>query len=472
MPDRTTLAAIDLGATSGRVIVGRFSPKGGLDLTEVHRFPNAFHEFAGHAYWDFGGLFTELKKGLAEAKKLFPDLVSCGVDTWGCDHLLVNGAGRPVFPLHSYRDTRTQPILDRLRADGDDRRLYQWTGLPIINYNTCIQLAETLSAFPAVRDMASRVLFLSDYVNFLLTGKMVNEFSFASTTQMLDVNGEDWSQETLDFFGIPRAWLSTPTKAGKRLGPLQDVPGTDGLEAVLVAGHDTSSAFEAIPTEPGDFIISSGTWNLCGAIGESPILGEEAFAYGVSNERCGDGRYRPCKILIGLWVLEQTLATFDTRPKSAAEWDALITAAEERPAPDVLLDTEDRARFFNPRDMKAAIDEQIVARGGQVPRTLTDYVRLICDSLALSIAAAVKKFEALTGDRYKRMVIVGGGSKNRLLCQRTADCTRLPVISFSLEATSVGNMGYQLLGLGEVPSMTAFHNAILPELTKHTYQPA
>lgn len=465
----TTVAAIDLGATSGRVIVGVFSPTQGLQLTEVHRFPNTFHQLGAHAYWEVGGIFTEVRKGLVEAKKLFPELASCGVDVWGVDYALVNEHGRLVFPVHAYRDTRTEPLLRSIREEGLESRYYEWTGLPTINYNTVLQLAETVRACPAILQMARHCLWLPDYFNYLLSGTMVNEFSIASTAMVLDVNSETYHEEMLQSMGLPRAWFRGPDKAGRRLGPVRGIDSLETVEVVLVPGHDTSCAFEAIPRTGRSLIVSSGTWLLVGAIMEKPAIGPQARQMGISNERCGDGSYRPLKTLMGLWLMEQVLQSFAERPRSDAEWSALIQAAEDQPVPPVLLDTEDRDRLFHPRNMKAAIDEQLRQHGAEPPATLAGYVRLICDSLAHTVALSGRRFEAITGQSFDSIVIVGGGSKNRLLCQKLASYSGVPVYSYQLEATSVGNMAYQLVALGAVSHLAEFQQAILGGLSRKEY---
>lgn len=468
---RTTVAAIDLGATSGRVIVGVFTPSAGLQLTEVHRFPNGFSQLGSHCYWDVGGLYAEVAKGLTEARKLFPELASCGIDVWGVDYALVNEQGRLVAPVHAYRDPRTNPIAEAIAASPDATHLYEWTGLPPVNYNTGIQLKEHLTAFPQLASMASRCLWLPDYFNYLLSGTMVNEFSIASTSMLLDAKSERFSADALKYFGIPAHWFQGPAKAGQKLGKVKGIAGLDSVEVVLVPGHDTSCAYEAIPRTGKDLIISSGTWVLAGAMLDRPMLGEQAFSMGISNERCGNGGYRPLKILIGLWLLEQVMKDFSERPKNEAEWSALIQAAEDQPAPTVLLDTEDRARLFNPASMRGAIDDQLRAKGALPPATLAGYVRLICDSLGRTVANTAKSFQSICGETFENIVIVGGGAKNRLLCQRMADAARIPVFSYNLEATSVGNMGYQLKALGAVASMEEFHQCILGGLNKKVYTP-
>lgn len=468
---KTTVAAVDLGATSGRVIVGLYS-QDGLEMTEVHRFPNSFRHLGNHDYWDVGMLFAEVKQGLLKARKLFPDLRSIGIDTWGCDFALVDRTGRLVFPVHAYRDSRCEGILAEMQSSGMDRQMHALTGLPAINYNSGLQMRETVGAFPALMEMADRALFLPEYFNFLLSGVMANEISIASTTQLLEVEGEGFSKPAMEYFGVPPHWLQGPMKAGSVLGPVQGVEGLEGVSVVLVPGHDTSCAFEAIPRSGEDLFVSSGTWLLVGARTPKPLLGEEAFLASISNERCGDGAYRPCRILIGLWLLEQILPAFEERPTNEAEWAALIQAAEEMPEPPTLLKTEDRARLFNPVSMKEAIDAQIRERGAQPPASLPGYVRLICESLAASVASAASQFEALGKVRFDNLVIVGGGSKNRLLCQALADRVGVRVTAYNLEATSVGNMGYQLKALGVIPDLAHFHRTLLSGLQGQSYRPS
>ncbi len=466
---RTHCAAIDLGATSGRVIVGSYDDDG-LELTEIRRFPNAFHTLGKHAYWDLGGFYSEVKAGLAEAKRLFPDLASCGVDTWGVDYVMLDRNGRLAFPTHAYRDQRTEPLLKKIKSTGQDRALYDWTGIPAINYNTGLQLAETVTAFPHLKEVVDRVLFLPDYFNYLLCGAMANEVSIASTGQLLDLKGVAFSSEALEYFGIPQSWFEGPTKAGRRLGKIKDIPELDGVEVILAPGHDTSCAFEAIPQTGKSMLISAGTWLLTGGLTEKPATGDEAYTLGVSNERDGLGGFRPNKILLGLWLLEQTLPSFDKRPESAAEWSSLIEAAEEESPAEVCIDTTDQT-LFNPANMRAAIDANLKRQKAKPPETLPGYTRLICDSLGRSVAATAEKFARMTGTEFDSISIVGGGSKNRLLCQRIADFSGWPVSSYSLEGTAVGNIGYQLLGLGRVPSLEVFRQTIARKLNSQTYQP-
>jgi rhamnulokinase len=475
MPASVHAAAIDLGATSGRVILGTWA-RNRLALREVHRFPNAFRSLGVHDYWDVGGLWQEVQTGLRHAVSALPRgarLASVGVDTWGVDYALVNDAGRLVFPVHAYRDARTQPGLQRLaRTRAALDRLYAATGVPNVFYNSSLQLAETVATCPAIEDLATRCLFLPDYFNFLLSGRMENELTIASTSQLLDVHSTGWSRAALDYFRIPPQWFSPPVLAGTRLGKVRGIPALAGTQVIAVPGHDTACAYDAMPAAPdgSDLFLSSGTWSLVGFESGTPVLGPEALAARISNERIGDGRYRPLTNVIGLWLLEGTLKDFASRPTNDREWAALITAAEKLPAPARLLDVTDPA-FANPPSMRAAIDKQWKKSRVTPPRDLAGYVRLICDSLGRGHADAMRNFERMTGRRFKRILIVGGGSKNRLLCQATADAAGVPVVSFALEGTAVGNLASQLIALGAVKDLATFRRHLGAGLKQTVYEP-
>jgi rhamnulokinase len=465
-------AAIDLGATSGRVIVGSWS-RNRLKLTEVHRFPNAFQSIGEHDYWNMPELWSHVQEGLRRAASEFPTLSSVGVDTWGVDYVLLNDSGRLVFPTHAYRDARTKPGWSQL---ADTRaaltRIYAATGVPNVFYNTSLQLAETVAHCPAIEDLATRCLLLPDYFNYLLSGRMENELSIASTTQLLDVHSQEWSRSTFDYYRIPAQWFSVPIPSGTKLGRVRNFPALEKTQVVAVPGHDTAAAFDAMPADPagGDLYISSGTWSLVGFESEQPVLGAEALATRISNERTGDGRYRPLINVAGLWLLEQILKQFAATFSTASQWAGLIRAAEKLPPPRVLLDVHDPA-LINPPSMRVAIDAQLKRNGVRPPTQLSGYARLIYASVARGHADAKDSFERLAGRKFSRVLMVGGGSKNRLLCQTTADYTGVPVVSFSLEGAAVGNIASQLIALGAVKNLAVFREHLAHGLVRKIYQP-
>ncbi len=475
MPSTLYSAAIDLGATSGRVILGAWA-KNRLTLTEVHRFPNVFRSLGAHDYWEIGTLWHEVQTGLRKAAVALPrgaKLASVGVDTWGVDYVLVNDAGRLVFPVHAYRDARTQPGLRHLaHTRAALERIYAATGIPNVFYNSSLQLEEVIANCPAVADLATRCLFLPDYFNYLLSGRMENELTVASTSQLLDVHSTDWSRLTLDHFHLPPQWFSPPILAGTKLGRVRDLPELAGTQVIAVPGHDTACAYDAMPASPDgtDLFLSSGTWSLVGFESDTPLLGAEALAARIANERIGDGRYRPLTNVIGLWMLEGIMKDFSTRPEGDRAWAALIAAAEKLSAPAKLLDMTDPA-FANPPSMKAAIDAQLKKAKSPAPKNLAAYTRLICESLGQGHAGAMRAFERMAGRKFQRILMVGGGSKNRLLCQATADAAGIPVVSFKLEGTAVGNLARQLIALGAVKDLATFRTHLGATLQQKTYTP-
>ena len=306
---------------------------------------------------------------------------------------------------------------------------------------------------------------------------MANELTIASTSQLIDVHSTDWSRAALDYFRIPAQWFSKPVLAGTKLGKLrsgvrEESAALQDTRVIAVPGHDTACAYDAMPASPdgNDLYISSGTWSLVGFESAQPVLGAEALAARISNERIGDGRYRPLTNVIGLWLLEGTLKDFASRPTSDREWAALITAAEKLPAPATLLDVADPA-FANPTSMKAAIDAQLKRRKIRAPKNIAGYARLICDSLGRGHADAMRAFERMTGKKFQRILIVGGGSKNRLLCQATADAAGVPVVSFALEGTAVGNLASQLIAIGAVKDLATFRAHLGANLKQTVYAP-
>lgn len=481
MPRTIYSAALDFGATSGRVILGSWAANR-LTLTEVHRFPNSFRTLNGHDYWEIGTLWHEALTGLRKAVAALPKgakLASIGVDFWGVDFALVDDAGRLVFPVHAYRDPRSQAGLKRLantRAALD--RIYAATGIPNVFYNSSLHLEETVAHCPAITDLATRCLFLPDYFNYLLSGRMENELTISSTSQLLDVHSTDWSQEALKYFRLPSQWFSKPILSGTKLGKVKkDIaagsPALAETQVIAVPGHDTACAYDAMPAAPDgtDLFLSSGTWSLVGFESDTPVLGAEALAARISNERIGDGRYHPLTNVIGLWLLEGTMKDFSSRPETDKAWAALITAAEKLPPPAGLLDVTDPA-FSNPASMKAAIDAQLKKRKLKAPANLAGYMRLICDSLGRGHADAMRNFERLAGRKFNRILMVGGGSKNRLLCQATANEAGVPVISFALEGTAVGNLARQLIALKAVKDLPTFRRHLGANLRQTVYKPA
>ncbi len=468
-------AAVDLGATSGRVILGSWA-NGSLTTQEVHRFPNEVRALNGHAYWDIPGLWQQVQQGLVHAAGSIPaggKLASVGVDTWGVDHVLTDATGNPVYPFFAYRDDRTQQLLADLQAHpGQLRRIYRATGIPAVFYNTSLQLAAAVAAHPGLKRTAARCLFLPDYFNFLLSGKMSNGQSIAGTAQLLDISRGGWSAATLRHFKIPPSWLGAPTRTGKNLGPVKGIAALKGTRVIAVPGHDTTCAYDAIPAaaDGSDILLSSGTWSIVGMESDRALLSDEALAARIANDQTGRGEIRPLANVTGLWLMEQTLREFAARPTTTGQWNKLVSAAARLPAPSRLLDVNDPA-FGNPPSMRAAINAQLKRHRVKPPQELVEYVRLICDSLGQGHADVVARLARLSGCTFKRIIMVGGGAKNKLLCQATANATALPLMACEVEGSAVGNIANQLIALRVVKNLATFRQLLLPQLKTRTFKP-
>lgn len=443
-----------MGATSGRVFLVRWDGSR-LDLTETHRFSHGFEKLGNHYYWQPGSLFREIVQGLQAARREVKSLASCGVDFWGVDCALVLEDGRLAHPIYSYRDERTRPILPEPNSE-QARHMYEHTGIPVVVYNTTFQLMETLQAMPSLREAVKRCLWLPDYVNYLLSGSMLNEVSIASTSQLLALDGCTFANGLMDELGIPESWFYGPATAGKRLGNITGERGLSGLAVSLVPGHDTSCAFEGAPgVTDDDFIVSTGTWCLAGCFSDKPFPVDKGLSQGISHERCGNGAFRPTKILLGLWLVEKLLESFQAKPSSAEEWMQLDEAVAKIPRPDYVLDTTDEA-LFNPKDMQVAVDKQLADFGYDKPQTLPGYLKLAAESIAQSIAESMNNFESSLGKSFKRIVIIGGGAKNTNLCRAISERSGRQVCAIPTEAAIIGNAAYQLKAMDVIDSVDNF----------------
>lgn len=453
-----SVAAVDMGATSGRVFVAKWNGER-LDMSESHRFRHSFARLGTHCYWEMGGLYREITDGLRKARESCPELASCGVDFWGVDHVLMLKDDRLAHPVYSYRDERTRSLVPA-KDSAEARRLYERTGIPPVIYNSSIQLKETLSAMPSLRDSVERCLFLPDYVNYLLSGQKCNEVSIASTAQLLSIDDGSFDADTLEHLGVPGRWFDGPSTCGQILGTIEGERGLEGLKVSLVPGHDTSCAFEGAPgAAEGDFIVSTGTWVLAGAFSDKPFPADVGLEKGISHERCGDGGLRPTRILLGLWMVEKLFDSFGLRPKSQMDWSHLLVEVEKEPVPQEVLDTQDSS-LFNPEDMRAAIDAQLKKRGLPLPGRLPAYLRLVYESIAESVASALKEFESALGQSYPRIVLIGGGAKNELFCRSLHERSGCPVYAYPTEAAVIGNAAYQLKALGEIDSVAEFRKGL------------
>lgn len=480
MFDRATIA-FDLGAESGRAMLGRLDADH-FTLTEVHRFANRTLALPSGLHWDLTGLWAHLLEGLGKARAaadaMKVELVSVGVDTWGVDFGLVGESGQLLSLPMAYRDARNAPAMDRTLQRIDRQRLYGMTGLQPLAFNSLFQLVAQQQAEPASVDAARRMLTMPDLLHFFLSGERVNEATIASTTAMIDPATGRPHTDLLGELGLPTHLLHDPQPAGTAIGSLREEvareTGMSRLRVVLPGSHDTASAVAAVPVSQEDAAsgrwayLSSGTWSLLGAELAEPVLTVEALEAGFTNERgvggTEGGGVRFLKNIAGLWLVQQVRADAAKRGEGR-DYAELIRLAEEAPPLRTLIDP-DHPPFASPGEMLAKIDAYADVTGQPRPDSLGAYVRCCLESLALTYRRTLRSLERVTGRHFDRLYLVGGGGRNALLNQMTADATGLQVIVGPYEATAAGNALTQAMGLGWLTDL-----AQLRQIVRHSFDP-
>ncbi|MEZ2390366.1 rhamnulokinase family protein [bacterium RCC_150] len=443
-------AAVDIGASSGRVMLGRFSAAKGASLETVHRFPNGVVELDGGLRWDFDGLCAEVLKGLAAAAETAAAsgerIVSIGIDTWAVDYGLVDASGKLQAQPYSYRDERSRIAVERVhRAIGPDR-LYATTGLQFLQFNTIYQLATE----PVLEGL--QALLIPDLIAFKLTGQRRTEATNASTTGLFDATTGEWATGLFKPLGLPSNLFPSLVQPGETVGTLlPEIAARIGLTpdtaVVAVGSHDTASAVAAVPASNDDFAyISSGTWSLVGVELHGPVLSEESRLANFTNERGVDGTIRYLRNVGGLWLLSECLRGWAVEG-SKQELSALLEAAAALPAGGPQINVDDPT-FIAPDNMPERTRAAVRATGEILPDRPAVVVRCILDSLAAGYARALDTAEQLSGKQTSVVHIVGGGSQNQLLCQLTADASGKRVVAGPVEATALGNVLVQARAAG------------------------
>lgn len=463
--------AIDLGAESGRVIAGTFDSER-LVLRVVHRFANIPVEQADGAHSNLPALFDEIKVGITKAAQQFGgDLVSVGVDSWGVDYGLLNGRGQLMGLPFQYRDARTDGIHDSVVERVGRDFLYEQAGVQLMPMDTLYQL---LAEPPERLADASSLLFIPDIINYWLTGVQVTERSFASTSQFYDPRKKDWAYPLLDALQLPHHMLQEIQDAGTILGPLLEEvaveTGAHGVDVVLPGTHDTASAVAAVPAGEGMWaFLSSGTWSLLGIETPEPIMNEKARAFELGNEIGVCGTVRPLKNIAGLWLLQQCRATWESQGSlySYAELAELANASR----PFVAVINPDNPSFVPPGDMPSRIAAFCEQTGQTPPSTKGEMVRTVLESLAFSYRMVLEAIEDIVGYDIGTLHIVGGGGRNHLLNQFTANAISHPVIVGPVEATAAGNILMQLIAMGEIESLAEGREVVRRSFDLTTYEP-
>ncbi|MFI2780352.1 rhamnulokinase family protein [Streptomyces sp. ALB3] len=464
-------AAVDLGATSGRVITGRVGP-GELVLTEAHRFANTPVRLPDGLHWDVLALYQGMLDGLRVAAGRGP-VASVGIDTWAVDYGLLDSDGSLLgLPFH-YRDDRNAAAAVKVLDRFDARELYGVGGLQHLQFNTVFQLAahRSTAQWPAARTM----LLMPDLLVYWLTGSVGAEVTNASTTGLFDARAGAWSDALIGRLGLDPSLFPRLREPGESVGTLlPHVAGFTGLPAdtpvTTVASHDTASAVAAVPaTEPGFAYVSCGTWSLAGLELDAPVLTEESRAANFTNERGVDGTVRYLRNIMGMWLLEECRRTWERGGTSTSLQGLLADAARARPFAAV-VDPDDPL-FLAPGDMPSRIDDALTRTGQGTPDGPGGYVRCVLESLALAHRRTLREAAELAGRELTRIHLVGGGSRNELLCQWTADATGLPVTAGPAEATALGNVLLQARAHGSVGGLRDMRGLIARTQELRHYSP-
>ena len=472
--DKSVFAAIDIGASSGRVVAGWWAG-GQMRLDVVHRFPNGAAERDGHLRWDLTGLYEQVLVGLSLLAERYPGVVSIGIDTWAVDYGLLDADGRLLAEPIAYRDDRTEAVIEEVHARVDPAALYAISGCQFLPFNTLYQLAAEQRGPRWAR--ARQALLLPDLLAFWLTGERRTEITNASTTGLLDARTRSWSADLFAALDLPLDLFPPLVEPGEVVGPVRPtVAEHTGLPTsttvVAVGSHDTASAVVGVPAADRRFgYVSSGTWSLVGVELDEPVLTEASRAANFTNEGGVDGRVRYLRNVGGLWLLQESLRTW-REAGEPADQDTLLAAAAQLPAGGPVVDV-DAPEFIAPGDMPARIRAACAAAGRPEPETAAAVVRCILDSLAVAYARTVASAQELSGQEVGVVHIVGGGCQNALLCQLTADLCGRPVLAGPIEATALGNLAVQARAAGALPAkLDELRTALRAGLDLSDYQPA
>ncbi len=458
--------AVDLGASSGRVMLATYDrSQRTLSLREMHRFVNCLQKRDGVDAWDIDGLEAEIRTGLANVCNAGIRIDSIGIDTWGVDYVLLDSQGKRLGPAVSYRDSRTDGMMAQAIAQLGKANIYARSGIQFLPFNTLYQLRALLKQQPELAARTKHALLIPDYFSYRLTGNLNWEYTNATTTQLVNINSDSWDQNLLAWSGASPSWFGTPTHPGNVIGEWL-CPQGNAVPVVGVASHDTASAVIASPLAGQDAAyLSSGTWSLMGFESKTPYTSDAALAANITNEGGAEGRYRVLKNIMGLWLLQRVL-----KEQSVSDLPALIAETEKLSACRFLINPNDD-RFINPPHMCAEIQAACCDAGQPIPSSPAELARAIFDSLALLYADVLSELATLRGRPFTRLHIVGGGCQNQLLNQLCADACGITVVAGPVEASTLGNIGIQLMTLDELASVDDFRSLVAANAQLTTFTP-
>jgi len=465
--------AIDLGAGSGRGIIGTVS-EGKIEIREIHRFVNQPVRIGKSYHWDFPLMLTEIKVAIQKALAVEPEISGIGIDTWGVDYGLIDRKGNLLGIPYSYRDNRTDGIFDDCFKRCTKEEIFEYTGNQLMEINTAFQLLSQKNSNDPQLEIAEHLLFMPDLFNYFLTGKIANEYTIASTSQLLHAGSKKWSEPLFEKLSLPCKLMNDIVYPGNVIGQLSaeicEELGCNPIDVIAVGSHDTASALAAVPAtnDKNWAFLSSGTWSLMGVEIDNPLFSKEAFENDFTNEGAIDGKIRFLRNTTGLWILQQVMREWQ---KLNVEFDyaTLIAKAQNLPRQAILdVDSND---FKNPVSMIEAIKNFCINTNQKSPENAGEFMRCIVDSLATKYAEVARKIEICTGKKLDQLHIIGGGSQNNLLNQLTANSLNIEVIAGPVEATALGNIMVQAMAKGEIESLVEGRKMIKNSVELHYYKP-
>ncbi len=461
--------AVDLGATSGRTIVSSLTEKG-LEIEEINRFPNHLIEIGGHFYWDINELYRHIIEGLRIVAQRNLPIASIGVDTWGVDFVCIGKDGQILRQPYAYRDPHTEGAPDAFFARVPRKQVYDITGIQVMNFNSLFQLDTMKRNKDSALEAAHKIAFMPDALSYMLTGKLVTEYTIASTAQLVDARTKKLSPELLSAVGLTEDNFGEFVYPGHTIGTLtpevQRMTGLGAIPVVAVAGHDTGSAVAAVPAMDKNFAyLSSGTWSLIGIETDKPVITKDTAALNFTNEGGIGGTIRLLKNVCGMWLLERCRAGW-----GETSYPELIEETKECEPFRSLINPDDKL-FANPSSMEKAICEYCESTSQPIPETRGQFTRCIFESLALRYRQVLEDLQGLTTNSIDTLHIIGGGSRNALLNQFTADATHLKVVAGPSEATAIGNVMMQAMTAGVVKTIEEMRKQINKSVPTQTYLP-
>ncbi|MCM3602988.1 rhamnulokinase [Robertmurraya korlensis] len=460
--------AVDIGASSGRLMLG-YRENGQLQLRELYRFENKIVQKGTHFCWEIDRLFEEIKTGLKKCSELGIAPDSIGIDTWAVDFVLLDENDEPLTEAVSYRDPRTDGMMEEVFQIISKERLYLETGIQFQKFNTIYQLYSLKKNHPDILAKAKSFLMIPDYLNFLLTGKKSNEYTNATSTQLVNAFTKKWDYELLDILGINKDMFHEIQLPKTILGNLKEELVSElgfDMNVILPATHDTGSAVISVPEEESTIYISSGTWSLMGTENHFPICVTKALDYNFTNEGGIDYRFRFLKNIMGLWMIQEVKRNYDHEYSFAR----LVELAEEAGDFRAIVNVNDD-RFLKPENMVQEMMNYCIETGQSVPSTPGEVAKCVYDSLAASYKETIGEIESIFEKSFHKINVIGGGCQNEMLNQLVADVTNKEVLAGPIEATAIGNIVAQLMALGEFTDLEEARSIIKQSFEVKKYEP-